>query len=373
MGWWSLTEQAPKTNNRGTKSHRKDTTRTVSKRKTRRPEIVEERRGGYEEVDRRGRSHSRTLPPAPGQYHDNNLTNKKNSGHQRHRRGGQHRGIPNESRGGAFQDGRRNHQGRERSRSVSRGRTSYREGFIPSQPNTGQYVNDSPQRYEGASRVQNSNEPRPYKVQEARSSYPPTQPNAPYTLPSQPRKATVFNNSARPNPGRQSKILEPLGFAIANGLLGKGLPTKEEFARLSGSQHRAVPQQPQPCYTSPQPQQQHQNFQYRQPQNQPLHTKYQTEVREPGTSMPPPSTNVGVAPDECLYKTLGVARDADINEIRRAYKKLKFDIHPDRDRNNPRATENFTKLNVAHENLIDPRARSWYDRTGTLMPTRMGD
>lgn len=62
------------------------------------------------------------------------------------------------------------------------------------------------------------------------------------------------------------------------------------------------------------------------------------------------------------YETLGVARDASAEDIKRAYRKRAKELHPD---TNPDADpEEMTELNVAYEVLGDEEKRRHYDATG---------
>jgi DnaJ-class molecular chaperone len=63
-----------------------------------------------------------------------------------------------------------------------------------------------------------------------------------------------------------------------------------------------------------------------------------------------------------LYSELGVARSADEAEIKKAYRKLAKELHPDRNKDNPKATERFSKVTRAYDILTDKDKRAQYDR-----------
>jgi curved DNA-binding protein len=65
------------------------------------------------------------------------------------------------------------------------------------------------------------------------------------------------------------------------------------------------------------------------------------------------------------YQTLGIPRTAGEDEIRKAYRKLAKQYHPDRNRGQPRAEEKFKEINEAYEVLSDPQKRARYDRLGS--------
>ncbi len=66
-----------------------------------------------------------------------------------------------------------------------------------------------------------------------------------------------------------------------------------------------------------------------------------------------------------LYEILGVARDASQQDIKRAYRKLAKEYHPDRNPDNPEAEETFKKISTAYEVLSDSEKRDAYDRFGS--------
>ena len=65
------------------------------------------------------------------------------------------------------------------------------------------------------------------------------------------------------------------------------------------------------------------------------------------------------------YKILGVDRKASSDEIRKAYRKLAKQYHPDYNPNNKQAEERFKEINEAYEVLNDPKKRSHYERLGS--------
>ena len=66
------------------------------------------------------------------------------------------------------------------------------------------------------------------------------------------------------------------------------------------------------------------------------------------------------------YKVLGVSRDASPEEIRRAYRRLARQCHPDVNQGDPSAEEQFKRLTEAYRVLSDPDLRERYDRTGSV-------
>jgi|SRR5215216_574155 len=64
------------------------------------------------------------------------------------------------------------------------------------------------------------------------------------------------------------------------------------------------------------------------------------------------------------YKILGVDRKASEEEIRKAYRDLAKQHHPDRNPDNKQAEERFKEINEAYQVLSDPTKRQHYDRLG---------
>jgi molecular chaperone DnaJ len=65
-----------------------------------------------------------------------------------------------------------------------------------------------------------------------------------------------------------------------------------------------------------------------------------------------------------FYEVLGVARDADERQIKKAFRAKARELHPDVNRHDPDAEEKFKELAEAHEVLSDGDKRSVYDRYG---------
>jgi molecular chaperone DnaJ len=64
------------------------------------------------------------------------------------------------------------------------------------------------------------------------------------------------------------------------------------------------------------------------------------------------------------YEVLGVERGAEMEEIKKSYRKLALKYHPDRNPNDKTAEEKFKELSEAYEALSDPVSRGAYDQYG---------
>jgi len=65
------------------------------------------------------------------------------------------------------------------------------------------------------------------------------------------------------------------------------------------------------------------------------------------------------------YEILEITREATEEEIRRAYRRLAMEWHPDRNKSDE-AAEKFKEINEAYQILIDPQKREMYDRFGRV-------
>jgi molecular chaperone DnaJ len=65
-----------------------------------------------------------------------------------------------------------------------------------------------------------------------------------------------------------------------------------------------------------------------------------------------------------FYSTLGVARTASDDEIKRAYRKMAMQFHPDRNNGSQEAEEKFKEITEAYDVLRDPNKRATFDRFG---------
>ena len=63
-----------------------------------------------------------------------------------------------------------------------------------------------------------------------------------------------------------------------------------------------------------------------------------------------------------LYQQLGLKRGASEAEIKKAYRSLAKQLHPDRNKDNPNASERFSKVTQAYDILSDKDKRAQYDR-----------
>ena len=67
-----------------------------------------------------------------------------------------------------------------------------------------------------------------------------------------------------------------------------------------------------------------------------------------------------------LYQVLGVSRDAGADEIKKAFRKVAKESHPDRNPDDPAAEQRFKDANRAFEVLSDPEKRALYDQYGDV-------
>jgi DnaJ-class molecular chaperone len=63
-----------------------------------------------------------------------------------------------------------------------------------------------------------------------------------------------------------------------------------------------------------------------------------------------------------LYQRLGLKRGANEAEIKKAYRSLAKQLHPDRNKDNPKAAERFSQVTAAYDLLSDKDKRAQYDR-----------
>lgn len=75
---------------------------------------------------------------------------------------------------------------------------------------------------------------------------------------------------------------------------------------------------------------------------------------------------------EDYYATLGVARGASAEEIKKAYRKLARENHPDLHPDDPKAKEKFQQVQNAFDVLNDPKKREMFDRYGSAYESMGG-
>ncbi len=66
------------------------------------------------------------------------------------------------------------------------------------------------------------------------------------------------------------------------------------------------------------------------------------------------------------YEVLGITRSASNDEVKKSYKKLAFEYHPDRNPGNLKAEERFKEINEAYQVLGHPEKRARYDSLGHI-------
>src|SRR5438093_6386070 len=79
--------------------------------------------------------------------------------------------------------------------------------------------------------------------------------------------------------------------------------------------------------------------------------------------MPMPRTRTGNMPRD-PYEVLGVARDASEQQVKKAFRVLARELHPDVNAHDPAAEEKFKEAAEAYEILSDAERRAIYDRYG---------
>jgi len=65
-----------------------------------------------------------------------------------------------------------------------------------------------------------------------------------------------------------------------------------------------------------------------------------------------------------LYEILGVGRDASASDLKKSFRSLAMQYHPDKNPGDDAAEHKFKEINLAHEILKDPEKRAAYDRYG---------
>ncbi|MEI2651268.1 MAG: molecular chaperone DnaJ [Microthrixaceae bacterium] len=73
------------------------------------------------------------------------------------------------------------------------------------------------------------------------------------------------------------------------------------------------------------------------------------------------------------YELLEVSQTSTADEIKRSYRRLALEFHPDKNPDNPEAEEKFKELARAYETLSDPDRRARYDRFGPDESINIGD
>ncbi|XP_062064807.1 dnaJ homolog subfamily C member 5G [Lepus europaeus] len=67
-----------------------------------------------------------------------------------------------------------------------------------------------------------------------------------------------------------------------------------------------------------------------------------------------------------LYAVLELKKGAPAEDVKKAYRRLALQYHPDKNPGNPQAAEIFKEINTAHSVLSDPKKRKIYDQHGSF-------
>ena len=77
--------------------------------------------------------------------------------------------------------------------------------------------------------------------------------------------------------------------------------------------------------------------------------------------------------EQDLYSLLGVQKNATNTEIRKAYRRLVFLCHPDKNKTDPNASTKFANISRAYKILYNPESRKIYDETGEYDEENQGE
>lgn len=77
--------------------------------------------------------------------------------------------------------------------------------------------------------------------------------------------------------------------------------------------------------------------------------------------------------NETYYSILGVEQNASQEDIKRAYRKLSLNLHPDRNKGDIQKEEQYKKINSAYNTLSDPNERTQYDTNITFNKLNLQD
>lgn len=99
-------------------------------------------------------------------------------------------------------------------------------------------------------------------------------------------------------------------------------------------------------------------------QEQDKENRRQVEVDTPSSDNPPAMDFPAHLQSDDYFEVLNLPSSASEADVKRAYRRLAVQWHPDKNRSSPQAEEFFKKISEAYEVLSDPEKRKLYEKYG---------